>query len=468
MENSSGKRVFALAQHLKVAAEHAASLKIVATKVCSGSQTFEFNGTDTLIVSGDIGGTNSRFQLWTSPERDTSHDNTSSGRLSIPGQLLFNQQYPNEQYEKFADVLQQFFDEANAACINTSGHEGIFVDVICVAVAGPVNRYLNSAAFPNKRSWGTLEGSELGQRFGVRKFQLINDFEAQGYGVLTLDSKETFTLQDAESVQGAPIACIGAGTGLGECFLTYEQGKGGREGHYEVHASEGGHCDFSPRTELEIELLEYLKTRFHDLYDATSNRTSRVSTERVVSGPGIYNIYSFLVTKFPDFVDVELHDEIEAAGDQRAGVIAKNSLHGKRNSLCKVAMEIFSSSFGSEVGNTALKFLPFGGIFLTGGIAPKNIEWLAARRTIATDDGKVDLFGFMHAFLDKGRMSHLLSKIPVKIVLAPDVGERGAHLMAYYLCHGIEEGSKFETIAPAKPVANAPVHYRKQVARSIS
>lgn len=179
MENASGERVSALARHLKVAADHASSLKNVATQVCSGSQMFEFNGTDTLIVSGktcfgcalrnvffpfflhtwlapesksfflfwlcccwwccsgDIGGTNSRFQLWTSPERNHAHDNTSSsGRLSIPGELLFNQQYPNEQYEKFADVLQQFFDEANAACVNTSGHEGILVDVICVAVAG--------------------------------------------------------------------------------------------------------------------------------------------------------------------------------------------------------------------------------------------------------------------------------------------------------------------------------------------
>ncbi len=133
----------------------------------------------------------------------------------------------------------------------------------------------------------------MAKDLGLKKVQLINDFVALGYGLLTVDrknSKEVRVLQDAPVQPGAPIATIGAGTGLGECFLTPGEG-----GHYVAYPSEGGHAEFPPRTETEFQLLEFLKRRYEQKH--------RVSVERVVSGPGIANVYDFLAEHYPDQVD---------------------------------------------------------------------------------------------------------------------------------------------------------------------
>jgi len=258
------------------------------------------------------------------------------------------------------------------------------------------------------RDW-SIDGNAVEADMGIASVRLVNDFVANGYGLLTLDegpgSEEVVVLQDAPRVKRGVIACIGAGTGLGECYLT-PSATG-----YDTYPSEGGHTDYAPRTDLEIELLEYLKAKFAQKH--------RVSNERVVSGIGIANIYEFLTHKYPDRVEREVNAEIDAAGDNRGGVIAK---HASPGSLCNQAIDIMVAAYGSEAGNLALKLIPLGGLYLTGGITPKNIDRLTG------DDGI-----FMRAYRDKGRVSPLLLRVPVKAVMVEDLGQRGAHWVAFKL-----------------------------------
>jgi len=328
----------------------------------------------------------------------------------VPGELAFERQYANQEWERFEDIVFAFFKEAGVTEIKPL--------TACFAVAGPVDR--NTVAFTNRSGW-VICGENLGKTLGIPKVKLINDFVANGYGLLTLDeAKETVSVQDVEGREtrsGLPIACIGAGTGLGECFMT-----AGGDGVYESYPSEGGHAEFAPRTDLQIELLRYLKKAFA--------QKSRVSVERVVSGIGIANIYKFLRQaecdkhgqpaepgkQLKDQVVAEVDEAIMGAGDQMGGKVAQNA---SSCGLCKVAMDIMFTTYGSEAGVAALKWLPYGGLYIAGGIAPKNIDYI-------TEEGSK----FMEAFYDKGRVSKVLRDVPVKVVLAEDIGQRGAQLVA--------------------------------------
>lgn len=246
----------------------------------------------------------------------------------------------------------------------------------------------------------------MAKDLGLKKVQLINDFVALGYGLLTVDrknSKEVRVLQDAPVQPGAPIATIGAGTGLGECFLTPGEG-----GHYVAYPSEGGHAEFPPRTETEFQLLEFLKRRYEQKH--------RVSVERVVSGPGIANVYDFLAEHYPDQVDKTVDAAFRAAGELGGKIVSENA---KAGTLAGMALDIFAGAYGSEAGVAGLKWMPFGGLFITGGLTPKNIDRIAGDKSL-----------FMTAFRDKGRVSPFLKKIPLYAVLVEDLGERGAHWVA--------------------------------------
>lgn len=382
---------------------------------------------DALILSGDIGGTRSRLQLWRAPQPSDGWGEDGV-KLKIPGELVFEQKYLNESFPTFTSICTGFIADASAAgAISASGTT---VAAATFAMAGPVNAYLNQMLFTNKSTWGLIEGSELAKALNIPVVKLVNDFVANGYGLLTLDDSEVFSLQDSVPEQRAPIACIGAGTGLGEAYLTWATDR------YVVHASEGGHADFAPRTELEMELLAYLKNRYRNTTSRGS--TCRVSVERVASGTGMANTYDFLAQRFPEKLDAALHAEIVAAGDMKAAVISQNGKGGKRDLLCRMTMEIFCSTFGSEAGDLALKLLPTGGMYIAGGIAPRNLSYLAARRTRTRTNGDIEMLGFMHSFLDKGRMTELLGKVPVYVVLAEDIGQRGAHLLAYQTRWGVK------------------------------
>ena len=259
----------------------------------------------------------------------------------------------------------------------------------CLAVAGPVER--NAVSFTN-RDW-VIDGGALERRFGIGKVRLVNDFVANGYGLLTLDeAKECVTLQAAPKVAGAPMACVGAGTGLGECFSTASA-----EGSpYETFASEGGHSDWAPRTALEVELLGFLKDRF--------GQKHRVSVERVISGPGLATMYDFFSARFPDKVVAEVHAAVGAAGELKGKVIAQHSAPGAAPfcELCRLTMETFATAFGAEAASAALKWVPLGGLYIAGGMTPKNLRLLEGADSL-----------FMRAFGDKGRLSPLLKRVPV-------------------------------------------------------
>lgn len=166
--------------------------------------------------------------------------------------------------------------------------------------------------------------------------------------------------------------------------------------------------EFSPRTDVEVELLSALRKKFSERH--------RVSVERVVSGKGLANVYEFLAERFPERIEKDVHAEFMEAGDMKGKVVSVNS---KPGNLCYDAMVIFASAYGSEVGSAALKFIPTGGLYVVGGLTPKNLKYIQGQDS-----------PFMKAFKDKGRVSGLLDTIPLFAVLNEDLGLRGARVCA--------------------------------------
>lgn len=219
------------------------------------------------ILAADIGGTNTRFDLYQVNSRNPA---PLEPNQDAPGDLLFSKKYLNHEYPSFVSVLQTFLQQSGSKNPPKTA---------CFAVAGPVAR--NKVQFTNRQSW-SIDGDMISTFFGIPVVRLVNDFVANGYGLLCLnESSECVVLQSGTKNPNAPIACIGAGTGLGECFLTPD-GKGS----YDCFPSEGGHAEFAPRSEREYRLLNFLKMRFEQKH--------RVSVERVVSGIGLANVYDFL------------------------------------------------------------------------------------------------------------------------------------------------------------------------------
>jgi len=234
-------------------------------------------------------------------------------------------------------------------------------------------------------------------------------------------------------VSGAPIACVGAGTGLGECFSTTTDAGA----PYETFASEGGHGDWAPRSALEVELLEFMKAKF--------GQRHRVSVERVISGPGLATMYEFFSGRFPEKVLAEVHAQIEGAGEFKGKVIAQHSSKGggaPHCELCKLTMDTFATAYGAEAGVAALKWIPLGGLYIAGGLTPKNLHLLKGESSL-----------FMQAFHDKGRLSPLLKRVPVYAVLAEDIGQRGAHLVAFRLLIQAQEARAMGAALPEKTTA---------------
>jgi glucokinase len=233
-------------------------------------------------------------------------------------------------------------------------------------------------------------------------------------------------------VEGAPIACVGAGTGLGECFSTCAE----PGAPYETFPSEGGHAEFAPRNDLEMELLTFLKAKF--------KQKNRVSVERVISGPGLANVYEFLTTKFPRQVSKEVQAEFVAAGDMQGRVVAQHAGKGAGSkaphcTLCEQALDIMLGAYGSECGVACLKWIPLRGMYVAGGLTPKNISRLTEPNS-----------PFMAAFHDKGRLSPLLKRVPLYAVMVEDIGQRGAHLVAYKQLRSLRESTRKQANILAK------------------
>ena len=344
-----------------------------------------------LLLAGDIGGTKTVLRLV----------EASNAAVLL---TLYEDHYRSRDFSDLVPMVQQFLAAAAEKLGDTSPPERA-----CFAIAGPV---INNTVKLTNLAW-FLDAKRLEDALGISHVALINDFEAVGHGILGLDASDLYSLQSGNLQPIAPIAVIGAGTGLGEGFLIQNGDS------YRVFGSEGGHADFAPRSELEFQLLRYLLDK-HDI--------PSVSIERVVSGQGIIAIYQFLrdwhfASESPTIGQVVRTWEQEAGRGERtvdpAAVIAQAALE-KRDRICEQAMQIFVEAYGAEAGNLALKLLPYGGLYVAGGIAAKILPLL--------EDGS-----FLHAFTHKGRVSSLLKSVPVYIILNPQVGLIGAAMQAVKL-----------------------------------
>ena len=236
--------------------------------------------------------------------------------------------------------------------------------------------------------------------------RLLNDLNAIAHGVPYLESQDLHTLNAGHPVEKGSIAVVAPGTGLGEAFLTWENGR------YHPHTSEGGHADFAPADELQLELLRYLQQRY-----------THVSFERVCSGMGLPNIYAFLKgtgrATEPDW----LAEMLSKASDHTM-VIVENALNKEHAcEICTMTLELFVGIMGSEAGNMALKVLATGGVYLGGGIPPRILPFLSEGR-------------FMQPFLRKGRLSDVLIPVPVYVIMNPGIALLGAARHGFEMASG--------------------------------
>jgi len=349
----------------------------------------------TYLLAGDIGGTKTILRL----VKHATTDAARAEKLNLAN--CFETTYSSQAYPDLVPMVKEFLQQSEAALGLKPGPERA-----CFAIAGPV---VDNCSSLTNLAW-SLEGDRLQAELHLQSVELINDFEAVGYGVFGLEAEDLYTLQPGDPHPKAPVAILGAGTGLGQGFALTQ---GCRQ---VVFPSEGGHADFAPRSELEFQLLRYLLDK---------HQISRVSVERVVSGQGIVSIYQFLrdrefASESPDIADAitqwERQTGLKTKTIDPAAVIAQAAAEG-RDRLCHKAMEIFVEAYGAEAGNLALKLLPYGGLYVAGGIAAKNLALIQSGL-------------FMQAFGHKGRVSHLLDKVPVQIVLNPQVGLIGAAMRA--------------------------------------
>jgi glucokinase len=326
-----------------------------------------------MILAGDVGGTKIHLALY----------NFEGGRLKP----VRDEKFPAHEFACLDDVVKKFLGDG-------TGDEQSQIVAACFGCPGPVrDGRLKLTNLP----W-TLDVRDLQPSLGIEHIFLINDLEANGYGIPELAPESIFSLHAGDASAIGHRGLIAAGTGLGEALLIWD-GKTHRP-----IPSEGGHCDFAARTDREIALLEYLRKTLN----------GRVSSERVVSGLGIKNVYAYLR-------DVEKMEEPQWLRDRMAAedpnaVIGQCAEDGS-SPLCLETMQTFAAAYGAEAGNIALKVLAVGGMYLGGGIAPKSLKTLG--------EG-----GFMQAFLDKGRLSPLLDTIPVRVILDDTCALLGAAAFA--------------------------------------
>lgn len=318
-------------------------------------------------ISGDIGGTKTLLQA----------AELKDGNV----QVRCERRYESSAYSSFSDVLSDFLDNVSALARDANPASA------CFAVAGPIAR--QEVAVTNL-PW-VLNSALLSEQFSIARVKLINDFAAVALGVGILPEVDLLTLQAGEPYDGGMRVVLGAGTGMGVAWLTW------RECGYSALPTEAGHMDFAPANEVQDRLLDYLREKF-----------GHVSVERVLSGPGLTNVFHFLQGELDDsreLAAVQLEEDDAA----RVSDLAFNHKH----LVAVKAMELFVEVYGAYAGNLALAGLCRGGVYVAGGIAPKIID-------------KLREGGFMKAFRDKGRFSRFMEEIPVHVVMNPKVGLLGA------------------------------------------
>jgi len=317
-----------------------------------------------MILAGDIGGTSARL-----------------ARFEVEGGGLRTdkfEKYPSRNFRRLGEIVRAFMDT----------HKGE-ISVAAFGIPGPVR---SGEVITPTLPW-VVRQAELAAALGIDRVWLLNDLEANAYGLAMLGREDLAPINAGHRDPQGNLAVVSAGTGLGEAGVVWN-------GHrYEPFAGEGGHSSFAPRDALEAELLLHLHRRM-----------GHVSWERVVSGPGLCGIYEFLRDSGRGAEQPSVREEMQTRDP--AAAISAAALTG-RCALCAAALDLFVSLYAAEAGNFALKILATGGVFLGGGIAPKIVDKLRAPE-------------FMDSFSDKGRMRDLLGAIPVGVILNEGTALLGA------------------------------------------
>jgi glucokinase len=331
-----------------------------------------------MILAGDIGGTNARLAYF----------QPQNGDLQLVSEKIF----PSREYSGLGDIVSRLFKESPTR-----------PDAACFGIAGPVR---DGRVETSNLPW-VIEQAKLAQQIQLPTTLLINDLEATAWGIGGLGADDLISLNKIGKTVGNQ-AVIAPGTGLGEAGLFWNGSR------HEIFASEGGHTDFGPQGDLQIDLLRFLASRF-----------GHVSYERILSGPGLVNVYEFLREKNPGAEPVGFGAQLKQ-GDA-AALISHAALNGS-NLLAEKALDLWISVYGAEAGNLALKTMATGGIFLGGGISPKILPKLT---------GPI----FMDAFLAKGRLRPLVEAIPVHVITNDKAGLLGAARCAAANHHAVLTGA---------------------------
>ena len=342
------------------------------------------------ILAGDIGGTKTALAIFEIGPR---------GRA-----LVRAERYPSAAYPGLEQIVEIFL-----------AGETSMPQAAGFGVAGPVR---DGAAKVTNLPW-RIEELRLARATGIRRVRVINDFVSNALGLPFLRAGQLATLARGRAEPRGPIGILGAGTGLGQaCLVPIGD-------HHEVVPSESGHADFAARNPLEDRLVAFLR-----------RQTGRATREMVLSGKGLVSLYEFLKTERRARESRAVAEQFERS-DDRAAVISRFGL-GRRDALCREALDLFVSIYGSEAGNCALEYRATGGVYLAGGIAPKILP--ALRRP-----------AFLQAFRSKPPMDGLLSGIPVRVVLEPRLGLIGAAATAYRMTMETTRSSRRTRTRRARP-----------------
>ncbi|MCL4560119.1 MAG: glucokinase [Chloroflexi bacterium] len=329
-----------------------------------------------LLLAGDIGGTKTTLAIY--PLESTREPSQGSPRSPVD-QATF----PSGKYASLEAVVAEFLQRNRWR-----------VERASFGVAGPV---FHGRVQATNLPW-LVDESTLSDQLGAPA-KVLNDLEAIAYGLPYLNADDLITINPGSPEPHGGLAVIAPGTGLGEAFLVWDA----QTERYLPHASEGGHADFAPATPLELELLDYLQPRLQ-----------HVSYERVCSGIGIPNIYSFL----RDTPSTHHYEEPEWLAAALAGAddptrVIMEAAEARKAEICVATVELFASVLASEAGNLALKVLATGGVYLGGGIPPRILPYLKPDK-------------FLPVFSQKGRMTDLLLNVPVHVIRNPEVALFGA------------------------------------------
>ena len=330
------------------------------------SKESKATGESHIVLAGDVGATKTNLALFKEEEEE--------GNMV----LLQEAQYKSNDYKNIIELTDAFIQD-----LPLPGS-------ICFGVAGPV---LNGHAKLSNINW-EMDSTELSNHFKIRNVYMINDLEANAYGLAMLKEKDISVIHKGNNVADGNIAVIAPGTGLGEAGLYWDGN------YYYPFATEGGHSDFAPRNEFDFELYNFLQKKF-----------GHVSWERLICGPGIENIYHFLRDEKRREEPASLKEKFK--NNDAAAVISE---HVNQYDICRETMQLFVRYLAYESANLVLKFKATGGLFIGGGIAPKIISLLENNE-------------FFSSFCQSGRLNYLIDQVPVKIILNDKTALLGA---AYY------------------------------------